>query len=285
MKSKIEKITYKELLRKKKNNEKAVLVTAYDYSIASVVNDSLVDVVLVGDSASMVMMGNPSTLDICLDEMIVFGKSVRRAIKKQYLIFDMPFLTYQISKSEAIKNCGRALKETRSDAVKMEGGKEIIDRIKAVVDAGIPVCGHIGMKPQSYKKYGGYPILGNDEEEITQIIEDGLELQKAGVLMVIVENTTDLVVKFLKENLKIPVYSIGSGIDSDGQIVVINDIIGLYSRFTPRFIKRYENISKRIFDALNRYADDVKKGKFPQKNKIPKTDRKIFLNAVKKFKV
>jgi len=285
LKNKIDKITYKELLKKKKNNEKAVLVTAYDYSIASIVNKSPVDIVLVGDSASMVMMGNPSTLDITLDEMIVFGKSVRKAIRKQYLIFDMPFLTYQVSKSEAIKNCGRALKETRSDAVKMEGGKEIIDRIKAVVDAGIPVCGHIGMKPQSYKKYGGYPILGNDEEEITKIIEDGFELQKNGVLMIIVENTTDLVVKYLKENLKIPVYSIGSGIDSDGQIVVINDIIGLYSKFTPRFIKRYENISEKISIALNKYADDVKNKKFPQKNKIPKTDRKIFLKAISKIKI
>lgn len=280
----MEKITYKILLEKKNNGQKAVLVTAYDYSIASIVNNSSIDIVLIGDSASMVMMGNSSTLDITLDEMIVFGKSVRKAIKKQYLIFDMPFLTYQVSKSMAIKNCGRALKETKVDAVKMEGGCEIIDRIKAVIDAGIPVCGHIGLQPQSYKKYGGYPVLGNDQEEILKIVKDGYELQKAGVLMLIVENTTDLVVKYLKENLKIPVYSIGSGTESDGQIVVINDIIGLYSKFTPRFITKYEDISKRIEMALERYASDVRNSRFPKKNKIPTVDKKIFLKSIEKIR-
>ncbi|MDD3803402.1 MAG: 3-methyl-2-oxobutanoate hydroxymethyltransferase [bacterium] len=277
------KIKYRDLLEKKSNNRKAVLVTAYDYSTASVIEKCRIDIVLVGDSASMTMLGNRSTLEITLDEMITFSKGVRKAIKSPYMIVDMPFMSYQPSKRDAIKNCGRVMKETRCDAVKMEGGRELIDRIKAVIDSGIPVCGHIGMKPQSYKKYGGYPVMGFNEEEAIQIIMDGETLEKAGVEMIIIENTVDLVTKYLKENLRIPVYSIGSGTQSDGQIVVLNDILGLYSDFTPRFIDRYAQLSKVIEDAVNRYSDDVVKSKFPKKKKIPRMAKANFMKMLEKL--
>lgn len=278
------RVTYKDLLEKKNNNCKAVLVTAYDFSIASIVDNCKVDVVLVGDSASMVMLGNPSTLDISVDEMIVFGKAVRRGLKRAYMLMDMPFLSYQPSKRDAIKNCGRVLKETHCDGVKMEGGIVMIDRIKAVIDSGIPVCGHIGMKPQSYKIYGGYPVLGEDSNEAANIIKDGVALEKAGANMIIVENTVDGITEYLSKNLKIPVYSIGSGCDSDGQIVVINDILGMYKKFVPRFAKKYADISKSIEIAVNRYADDVVKKKFPEKSKIPHSGKKDIKNILEKLK-
>lgn len=275
------KVKYRDLLEKKKNNRKAVLVTAYDYSMAKVLEKCRVDAVLVGDSASMVMLGNNSTLEITLDEMIVFSKGVRKGLKTPYLIVDMPFMSYQPSRRDAIKNCGRVMKETRCDAVKMEGGRELIDRIKAVIDSGIPVCGHIGMKPQSFKKYGGYPIMGYNEEEALSIIRDGIALEKAGAEMIIIESTVDLVTKYLKENLSIPVYSIGSGRESDGQIVVVNDIIGFYSDFVPRFINVYENISGRIENAVNKFSADVEKGRFPQDKKIPKISKEEFKKIIK----
>ena len=275
------KIKYKDLLEKKKNNRKAVLVTAYDYSMAKVLEKCRVDAVLVGDSASMVMLGNNSTLEISLDEMIVFSKGVRKGLKTPYFIVDMPFMSYQPSKRDAIKNCGRVMKETRCDAVKMEGGRELIDRIKAVIDTGIPVCGHIGMKPQSFKKYGGYPVMGYTEEEALSIIRDGIALEKAGAEMIIIESTVDLVTKYLRENLSIPVYSIGSGRESDGQIVVVNDIIGFYADFVPRFINVYENISGKIENAVNKFSSDVEKGRFPQDKKIPKISKEEFKKIIK----
>jgi len=277
------KIKYKDLLEKKKNNHKAVLVTAYDYSMASVLEKCRIDAVLVGDSASMVMLGNKSTLEITLDEMIIFSKGVRKGIKTPYMIVDMPFMSYQPSKRDAIKNCGKVMKETKCDAVKMEGGIELIDRIKAVIDCGIPVCGHIGMKPQSYRKYGGYPVMGYTEEEMLSIIRDGIELEKAGAEMIIIENTVNLVTEYLKKNLRIPVYSIGSGRESDGQIVVVNDILGFYSDFVPKFIKKYCNISNKIEKAVNRFSDDISREKFPQNNKIPKISKVAFEKAIKKL--
>jgi len=278
------KVKYRDLLEKKKNKRKAVLVTAYDYSTASAVERCKVDVVLVGDSASMVMMGNRSTLEIGLDEMITFSKGVRKALKTPYMIVDMPFMSYQPSKRDAIRNCGRVMKETRCDAVKMEGGREMADRIKAVIDSGIPVCGHIGMKPQSFKKYGGYPVMGFADDEALSIIDDGRVLQSAGAEMIIVENVVENVTEYLAESLSIPVYSIGSGTGSDGQIVVINDILGLYTDFTPKFIKRYADISKEIERAVNAYADDVVNSKFPQKSKVPRLSSKDFKEIMKKNK-
>ncbi|MGE3062526.1 MAG: 3-methyl-2-oxobutanoate hydroxymethyltransferase [bacterium] len=277
------KIKYKDLLEKKKNNRKAVLVTAYDYSTASALEKCSIDAVLVGDSASMVMLGNKSTLEITLDEMIVFSKGVRKGLKTPYMIVDMPFMSYQPSKRDAIRNCGRVLKETGCDAVKMEGGIELIDRIGAVIDAGIPVCGHIGMKPQSYKKYGGYPVMGYKEEELISIIKDGIALEKVGAEMIIIENAVDLVTEYLTKNLLIPVYSIGSGTKSDGQIVVINDILGMYSDFVPRFIKKYCDLSVEIKKAVDRYSKDVLEESFPIKKSIPRILKKDFNKALKKL--
>ncbi len=274
------KVNLKDLYKKKQNNQKAVLITAYDYSSAKIIDNCDIDIVLTGDSAAMVMLGYKTTLEISLDEMIMLARSVRRGIKKSYFIVDMPFMSYQISKRDARKNCGKVLKKTQCDCVKMEGGLEIIDIIKSVIDIGIPVCGHIGMQPQKYKLYNGYPVMGKTAKDAEEIIKTGFALEQVGANMLIIENVTSEVSKFLSENLKIPVYTIGSGTESDGQIIVYHDILGLYPDFKPRFIKQYENLQKRISIAINKYAIDVRNSNFPQKKTIPHLSK----DEIKKLK-
>ena len=263
------KIKLRDLYIKKKKHKKAVLITAYDYSSAKIINNCKIDAVLVGDSAAMVMFGYKSTIEVSLDEIIILAKAVNRGLTNPYFIVDMPFMSYQSSIRDAKKNCGRVLKETLCDCIKIEGGLEIYDIIKSVIDIGIPVCGHIGMQPQKYKTYNGYPIMGKKVKDAKEIIETGIKLAKAGIKMLIIENVTDEVSKYLTKVLNIPVYTIGSGVDSDGQIIVYHDILGLYPDFKPRFIKQYENLEKKIIKAINNYANDVVNKKFPLKKSIP----------------
>ncbi|MFO8061903.1 MAG: 3-methyl-2-oxobutanoate hydroxymethyltransferase [bacterium] len=260
---------YKKLLKKKKNNQKAVLITAYDYAAAKIIDDCDVDAVLMGDSAAMVALGYESTIEISLDEIIMLGKAVRRGLTKPYYIVDMPFLSYQPSREEAIKNCGRVLRETKCDSVKMEGGSEYLDIIKSVIDTGIPVCGHVGMTPQRFKVYNGYPVKGQSHEEAVRIIKDAIELEKAGISMLIIENVPDRISSYITETLRVPVYSIGCGTETDGQIIVYHDILEMFEGFKPRFVKIYGHISKNIKKAVSDYAGDVRHGKFPQKKSIP----------------
>jgi len=260
---------YKKLIKKKKNNQKAVLITAYDYAAAKIIDDCDVDAVLMGDSAAMVALGYESTIEISLDEIVMLGKAVRRGLTKPYYIVDMPFLSYQPSREEAIKNCGRVLRETKCDSVKMEGGSEYLDIIKAVIDTGIPVCGHVGMTPQRYKVYNGYPVKGQSHEEAVGIIKDAIELEKAGISMLIIENVPDRISSYITETLRVPVYSIGCGTETDGQIIVYHDILEMFEGFKPRFVKIYGHISKNIKKAVSNYAGDVRHGKFPQKKSIP----------------
>ncbi len=263
------KIRLKDLKRKKKNNEKAVLITAYDYSTARIIDKCNVDIVLMGDSAAMVMLGYESTIEISLDEIIMLSKAVRRGLTNPYFIVDMPFLSYQPSEEEAIKNCGKILKETKCDCVKMEGDLDFVKIIRSVINVGIPVCGHIGMTPQKYKLYNGYPIKGKTAKEAKIIIESAIALEKAGIVMLIIENTPDEISSYITKILKIPVYTIGSGINCDGQIIVYHDILDLFEDFKPRFIKIYDHIGERIKKAINKYSLDVQQGKFPQKSKTP----------------
>lgn len=261
-------IHLRDLKRKKQNNQKAVLITAYDYSSARIIDNCNVDCVLMGDSSAMVILGYESTIEISLEEIIILSKAVRRGLTRPYFIVDMPFLSYQPSSEEAIKNCGRVLRETKCDCVKMEGDLDFIDIISDVVKTGIPVCGHVGMTPQKYKIYNGYPVKGKKAIEAKRIIESAIALEKAGIAMLIIENVPAEVTAYITGKLRIPVYSIGSGTDSDGQIIVYHDILGLFPDFTPAFVKQYARLSSSIAEAVNRYADDVEKGKFPQRKKI-----------------
>lgn len=263
----------KDLVLKKQNNQKAVLITAYDFSSAAVIDKCGVDAVLVGDSASMVVFGHSTTLDITLDEIIMLAKGVRRGTTNSYLIVDMPFLSYQPSNRDAVKNCGRVLVETHCNAVKMEGGRDYLARISAVIKAGIPVCGHIGMRPQMSKIYGGFPVKGLTADDAYEIVEDAIALEKAGIAMLIIENVPDEISSLITKMLKIPVYSIGSGTGTDGQIIVFHDILGLYTKFKPRFVKLYEHLALRIEKAVKAYASDVKLLKFPQKSKTPHMEK------------
>lgn len=258
----------RDLKKKKNNNQKAVLITAYDYSSARIVDNCNVDCVLMGDSSAMVMLGYKSTIEISLDEIIMLSKAVRRGLTRPYFIVDMPFLSYQPSSEEAIKNCGRVLRETGCDCVKMEGDIDFLEIIGNVIKTGIPVCGHVGMTPQKYKMYNGYPVRGKNSKEARRIIESSIALEKAGIAMLIIENVPAEITSYISRKLKIPVYSIGSGTDSDGQIIVYHDILGLFPDFTPPFVKQYARIASDIEKAVNRYADDVVKIKFPQQNKI-----------------
>lgn len=263
----------RDLVLKKQNNQKAVLITAYDFSSASVIDKCGVDAVLVGDSASMVVFGHSTTLDITLDEIIMLAKGVRRGTTNAYMIVDMPFMSYQPSDRDAVKNCGRVLVETHCNAVKMEGGRDYLSRISSVIRAGIPVCGHIGMRPQMSKLYEGFPIKGLNADEAEEIMKDALALQSAGIAMLIIENVPDEISSLITKMLKIPVYSIGSGTGTDGQIIVFHDILGLYTKFKPRFIKLYEHLAQRIEKAVKSYASDVRMQKFPQKSKTPHMEK------------
>lgn len=278
------KVRLKDLYNKKKNNEKAVLITAYDFSSAKTIDECDVDIILMGDSAAMVMLGYQSTIEVTLDEIIVLSKAVRRGVSRAYYIVDMPFLSYQPSAEDAIRNCGRVLKETGCDSVKMEGGLEHIDIIRAVMDCGIPVCGHLGMLPQRYRDYGGYPVIGKDAEHAEYIIKSAEALQETGIKMLIVESIPSEITKYLRETLHIPVYAIGSGTDADGQIIVLHDILGAYPVFKPRFIKQYDNFIERMSKAVNAYAKDVKAGHFPPRKSIPKMNPGEFKKLSKKIK-
>jgi len=277
-------VKLRDLIKKKENNQKAVLITAYDFSSAAILDKCQIDVVLVGDSASMVIFGHASTLDISLDEMIMLSKGVRRGITNPYMIVDMPFMSYQPSNRDAVKNCGKVLVETHCNAVKMEGGRDYISRISSVVKAGIPVCGHIGMRPQMYKQYEGYPVKGLKADEAEDIVKDAIALQKAGICMLIIENVPDELSSIITKLLKIPVYSIGSGSHTDGQVIVFHDILGLYTRFKPRFIRLYEHLAKRIEIAVNKYSTDVQSGVFPVKSKVPHMEKKELQDLISRLK-
>ena len=257
------KITITDLHNKKRSGKKITMLTAYDYPIARLVDEAGIDMILVGDSLGMVVLGYDSTVPVTMDEMIHHSKAARRGTKYAFLVGDMPFMSYQVSVEEAIRNAGRFMKEASCDAVKLEGGDEVIAVTKAIVDAGVPVLGHLGLTPQTISKLGGYRIQGKDAEAAKKILDQAMKLEKAGCFAIVLECVPDEVAGIITKKLTIPTIGIGAGPGCDGQVLVTNDMVGLFDRFVPKFVKQYAKLSATISEGVKRYKEEVEGGMFP----------------------
>ncbi|SDS49048.1 ketopantoate hydroxymethyltransferase [Formosa sp. Hel1_31_208] len=257
------RITVKSLIEMKQNGEKISMLTAYDYTMAKIVDEAGVDVILVGDSASNVMAGHETTLPITLDQMIYHASSVVRAIDRALVVVDLPFGSYQSDPKEALRSAIRIMKESGGHAVKMEGGKEVKESIKRILNAGIPVMGHLGLTPQSIYKFGTYTVRAKEDQEAQQLKEDALMLEKAGCFAVVLEKIPAKLAREVAASISIPVIGIGAGAGVDGQVLVLHDMIGMTHEFHPRFLRRYMNLYDDMTKAIGQYVDDVKAVDFP----------------------
>lgn len=258
------KFTVSSFLESKKKGEKISMLTAYDYTTAKLLDEAGVDCFLVGDSLGMVMLGYDSTLKVTLDDMIHHTRAVSRAAKRAMVIADMPYLSYHISKEETIKNAGRLIQESDAQAVKLEGGEEMLPMIKALIDAQIPVLGHLGLTPQSVNMMGGYKVQGKSEEQAKKLLKDAKLLEEAGVFGIVLECVPNQLAEYISKSISIPTIGIGAGAGCDGQVLVIQDMLGMYSDLAPKFVKRYKNIGEDIKEGVKEYIDEVKKGIFPE---------------------
>lgn len=259
----VKRITTRTLQEMKFAGEKITMLTAYDFSMATIVDDGGIDVILVGDSASNVMAGHETTLPITLDQMIYHAASVVRAVKRALVVVDLPFGSYQGNSKEALNSAIRIMKESGAHAVKLEGGAEVRESIERIITAGIPVMGHLGLTPQSIYKFGTYTVRAKQEEEASKLKEDILILQDAGCFSVVLEKIPAALASEVSASLKIPTIGIGAGQNCDGQVLVINDLIGLTKGFKPRFLRQYLNLYEEINGAVKAYVSDVKSGSFP----------------------
>lgn len=259
----VKRITTHVLRSMKDNNEKISMLTAYDYSLARIVDEAGIDVILVGDSASNVMAGHETTLPITLDQMIYHASSVIRAIKRSLIVVDLPFGAYQGNSKKALASAIRIMKESGAHAVKLEGGAEIKTSIKRILSAGVPVMGHLGLTPQSIYKFGTYTVRAKQEEEAEKLIKDALVLEKLGCFAIVLEKIPAKLAKQVSEQLTIPTIGIGAGPDTDGQVLVLHDLLGLTKDFKPRFLRRYLNLFDEIKGAVQHYIQDVKSVDFP----------------------
>lgn len=257
------KITTHVLQKMKNNKEKIAMLTAYDYSMARLLEMAGMEVILVGDSAANVMAGYKTTLPITLDHMIYHASSVVRAVERALVVVDMPFGTYQGNSKEALHSAIRIMKESGADAVKLEGGQEIVDSVDRILTAGIPVMGHLGLTPQSINKFGTYAVRAIDEEEANRLLQDALILEKTGCFAIVLEKIPAALAANVTKSLKIPTIGIGAGHDVDGQVLVLHDMLGITQQFSPRFLRRYHNLSMEITTALERYINDIKSLDFP----------------------
>ena len=257
------KITLKDLQKKKVSGGQIVALTAYDYSLAKALDAGGVDLILVGDSLGMVVLGYETTLSVSMEEMLHHCKAVARGTQYAFLVGDMPFLSYQVDVHEAVRNAGRFLSEAGMNSVKLEGGVQIASTAKAIVRAGIPVMGHIGLMPQSVHKIGGYGVQGNTASKARSLLDDALALEEAGCFAIVLESVPTRVARLITERLSIPVVGIGAGPGCDGQILVTYDLLGLFESFTPKFAKKYTNLREVITEAVEQYICDVRDAKFP----------------------
>ncbi len=249
----------------KGNGEKLTMLTAYDYSTAKLIDEAGINSILVGDSLGNVMLGYDDTISVTMEDMIHHGAAVARGAKNALVIIDMPFMSYQTSVYDALVNAGRLMKEGRAGAVKLEGGTEVAPQIKAIVAAGIPVCGHIGLTPQSINAFGGFKVQGKSEEAAKKLLEDARAVEEAGAFAVVVEGVPKKLADIITEQLTIPTIGIGAGNGCDGQVLVYQDMLGLFSDFTPKFVKKYASLGEVMKEAFANYIKEVQSGAFPAK--------------------
>tara|TARA_B100000900_G_scaffold84253_1_gene68143 strand:- start:19545 stop:20354 length:810 start_codon:yes stop_codon:yes gene_type:complete len=260
------RITTNSLNEMKQKNEKITMLTSYDYTMAKIIDDSGIDVILVGDSASNVMAGHETTLPITLDQMIYHASSVVRAVKRSLVVVDLPFGTYQGNSKEALNSSIKIMKESGAHAVKMEGGSEISESIQRILTAGIPVMGHLGLTPQSIYKFGTYTVRAKQKEEANKLISDAKHLESIGCFALVLEKVPSSLAKKVSETVSVPVIGIGAGKDVDGQVLVTHDMIGMTKEFNPRFLRRYLDLDNQISNAVKNYIADVKNQDFPNSN-------------------
>jgi 3-methyl-2-oxobutanoate hydroxymethyltransferase len=262
-KKQYKRITVKSLIEMKANAEKISMLTSYDFTMAQIVDQAGIDVILVGDSASNVMAGHETTLPITLDQMIYHASGVIRGVKRALVVVDLPFGSYQGDPREALRSSIRIMKESGAHAVKMEGGGEIKDSIKLILKAGVPVMGHLGLTPQSIYKFGAYTVRAKEEYEAQQLKEDALMLEKIGCFAIVLEKVPAKLAEEVAKSVQVPVIGIGAGAGVDGQVLVLHDMLGMNKEFNPRFLRRYADLNTVMTDAIQQYNSDVKAAKFP----------------------
>jgi len=280
-----EKVTIQTLYEKMKKGEKITMLTCYDYPTAVQQEKAAIDIILVGDSMGMTVFGHDGTLGMTMDLMVAHAAAVRKGAPGAYLVGDMPYMSYQPSKEEAIRNAGRFMSEAGCDAVKLEGGAAVADTVKLLTKAGIPVMGHLGLTPQSMSLLGGFKSQGRTAEEGINLLEDAAALQEAGAVLILLEAIPPEVSKAIVEESTVPIISIGAGPDCHGQLLISHDMLGFYDEFTPRFVKKYCNVSAILQKAFKEYAEDVKNGSFPEPRhnyNMKPGERKKFLELVEK---
>lgn len=265
-------VTFKE---SKKNGEKLTMLTAYDYTTAKLLDESGVDSILVGDSLGMVVLGYDDTLSVTMEDMIHHSAAVARGAKNALVITDMPFMSYQTSVYDAVVNAGRLVKEGKAQAVKLEGGIEFCEHIKAIVKASIPVCAHIGLTPQSINAFGGFKVQGKGKEEAQRLLDEARAVEEAGAFAVVLECVPAKLAKKISESISIPTIGIGAGPGCDGQVLVYQDMLAMYSDFKPKFVKQYAQVGSVMKDAFRQYIDEVKSGAFPSEEHTFKIDDDI----------
>ena len=257
------KNTVLTLKQQKENGDKITMLTAYDYSTAKLMEEAGINTILVGDSLGMVMLGYEDTIPVTMEDMIHHTRAVTRATKDTFVIGDMPFMSYHVSTEQAVTNAGRLMKEGGCQAVKLEGGAKVCEQIRAIVNAQIPVCAHIGLTPQSVNAFGGFKVQGKSEEDARQIIEDAKAVEAAGAFMVVLECVPEKLAKLISETVSIPTIGIGAGAGCDGQVLVYQDMLNLYGGFKPKFVKHFANLGELMKEAFAEYSREVKAGTFP----------------------
>lgn len=257
------KLTIPHFKQLKEQQKKFRMITAYDYAFASMVDKTPIEMILVGDSLGMVVLGYDSTVPVTMNDMLHHTKPVVRGAKNTFIVADMPFGSYNTGINDAVRNANRLMQEGGADAIKLEGGANVAEVVKALVNGGIPVMGHIGLTPQTATQLGGFKVQGKDAEAAKKLVEDAKCLEEAGAFSIVLECVPSPVAKMITDKLSIPTVGIGAGPDCDAQVLVIHDLLGLFDRFTPKFVKKYAELNKPIIDALNQYADEVADGSFP----------------------
>jgi len=258
------KFTTQSFSDAKKDKRKITMLTAYDYTVAKILDESGIDAILVGDSLAMPIQGKDTTLEVTIEEMLYHCRCVSKGVKNALIVGDMPFLTYHISSEEAVRNAGRFIQEGKANAVKLEGGKSMAETVRAIVRAQIPVMGHIGLTPQSVNIFGGFKVQGKEEIAAKLLVEDALALEEAGAFAIVLEAVPEMLAKLISEKVSIPTIGIGAGKYCDGQILVIHDMLGLYSDFTPKFVKQYAKLRGAMAEAVSSYVDEVRSMAFPE---------------------